>query len=167
MLIGLSLPIMAVFLREPWVRVSYIDFVLHATPVTALTMTLIAFLRQQGWLRPIDSPVFSWEAALFQIIRWPWAVYGSLMGIVMAIRKQNVVFRVTPKGAKPALSMRWTILSPYVAIVLLSFLPALFVKDAGEARGYYFFLILAQIVYVLAMFAIVLIHRHEGAKQNG
>jgi hypothetical protein len=34
-------------------------------------------------------------------------------------------------------------------------------KDAGAADGYYFFLMLSQILYVVTLLSIVLIHRYE------
>ena len=126
-----------------------------------LSLAVVTFLKRQGWLRPVEAPLLSWEAVLFQLVRWPWAVYGSFMGVLVVIRQRNVVFRVTPKGATHPVSLRWGVLFPYIVVVVLSFFPALLVGDAGEASGYYFFLILSQVLYVLALFCIVLIHRHE------
>lgn len=167
MLCGLSLPIIAVFTGQPWVRVSYVDFVLHTLPVTALTIAIFGFLRRHGWSRPQQTPLITWETVLFQVIRWPWALWGSLMGVAIAIHTRDVVFRVTPKGACHPVSMRWKILAPYLWIVVLSFLPTLMVDNAGAATGYFFFLILNQVTYVSALFCIVLIHRHEVASNDG
>lgn len=163
MLFGTALPILAVATGEPWVRVGYVDFLLHSLPVAALTLAVLAFLKQGGWLRPVNAPIFSWELALFQIIRWPWTVYGSLMGIVTVVRQRTTEFRVTPKGAQAPLTLAWGILTPYLLVAVASFLPALLVQDAGEANGYFFFLLISQVVYVTAFFSIVLIHFHEAA----
>lgn len=161
MLCGLTLPLIAIMTHEPWVRVSYLDFLLHSLPVACLSLAIVRFLKRQGWLRPADAPLLCWEAVLFQIVRWPWAVYGSGMGILMAVRRRHVVFRVTPKGGQHPVSLHWGVLLPYMAVVVVSFVPVLLVRDAGAASGYYFFLILSQVFYVLALFSIVLIHRHE------
>jgi cellulose synthase (UDP-forming) len=161
MLVGLTLPLIAILTKEPWVRVNYVEFLLHALPVTCLSLAIVEFLKRHNWLRPIDAPVLCWEAALFQIVRWPWAVYGSLMGVILVVRRCSVVFRVTPKGAAHPVSLNWCVLFPYIAVVVLSFLPALLMKDAGAADGYYFFLVLSQILYVVTLLSIVLIHRYE------
>ena len=166
MLAGLILPVIAVLFNQPWVHVSYVDFVLHSLPLACLSLAIVAFLKGAGLLRPVESPIFGWEAALFQVIRWPWALYGSLMGVVMAVRQQNVVFQVTPKGMTQPTSLPWKVLLPYASILILTFLPALSTGDAGAARGYYFFLILSQVIYILALFSIVLIHRHETAQDS-
>lgn len=161
MLFGTALPVFAVLSGEPWARVSYLEFLFHTIPVVILTLAVLAFLKRHGWLRPADIPLLSWEVALFQLIRWPWVVYGSLMGVVMAVRRRHVVFRVTPKGARHPASLSWRILLPYALVVVLTSLPALLVEDARDAKGYYFFLILSQVVYMTALFSIVLIHFHE------
>jgi cellulose synthase (UDP-forming) len=161
MLCGLTLPVVAIVTKQPWVRVSYTDFLLHSFPVTCLSLAILAFLQRQKLLRPVEAPLCSWEAVLFQLVRWPWAVYGSLMGVVMVVRQRNVEFRVTPKGVSHPESLRWRVLLPYIVVVVLSCIPVLLVGDAGDASGYYFFLILSQILYVLTLFSIVLIHRHE------
>jgi cellulose synthase/poly-beta-1,6-N-acetylglucosamine synthase-like glycosyltransferase len=163
MVFGLTLPLIAVITEEPWVRVSYVDFLFHSVPVACLTLAILSFLKRYSWLRPVDAPILSWEAALFQIIRWPWSVYGSVMGVVMAFRGSHVVFRVTPKGGTHCASLRWSVLLPYISVVVLSFVPEFFVREAGAASGYFFFLILSQVVYVVALFSIILIHRHEAA----
>lgn len=166
MVCGLTLPILAVVTKHPLVQVSYLDFLLHSTPVTLLTLAIPWFLKRQGCLRPCDSPVFTWEMGLFQVIRWPWAAYGSVMGLVMVLRGRNVIFRVTSKGTDHPTSLPWKILTPYVVVLALTFLPTLLVKDAGAAEGYFFFLILSQIVYTLALFLIILIHRYEVTKHK-
>jgi cellulose synthase (UDP-forming) len=166
MLFGLSLPVIAVLSRRPLVSVSYLAFLLHTAPLGCLTLAILAFLKRHGWLRPRNAPIFSWEVALFQVIRWPWAVYGSLTGVITAFRPRQVDFRVTPKGTRHARALQWRILLPYMTVVVVSFLPSLWTADAGAANGYYFFLIVSQLVYVTALLSIVWIHRYEVTKRN-
>lgn len=161
MLVGHLLPIVAVVSRQPMVSVGFLDFLQHSLPVTVSILAIIWFLKDNGWLKPTDSPVFSWEAALFQIMRWPWALYGSVMGVVMAIRQKATVFKVTPKGVLAEPALNWSILYPYIACVVLSALPAIFIKDAGSAAGYNFFLIFNAIIYVVLLYSIIIIHYKE------
>ncbi len=159
--IGLMLPVLAIATGQPWVEVSYIEFVLHTLPLCMLLIAIQSTLKQAGTLRPHNSPLLSWESALFQIVRWPWALYGSLMGVWMVVRKQHVEFRVTPKGAIAPTSLPWKVLAPYVAVLVFTFVPTILVRDAGRATGYYFFVILTQVFYAAALFSLVLVHRHE------
>ena len=164
MLAGLSIPVIAICSREPWVNVSYLDFVLHTLPLAILSLSIVACLKTRGLLRPCDSPLFSWEVGLFQIVRWPWVVYGTTMGVITTLTGKNVEFRVTPKGGENSMSLQWRLLLPYCAIVILTFLPTLFVQDAGMAQGYFFFNIIAQVMYVAALFGIVLVNRYENSR---
>ena len=103
---------------------------------------------------------------MFQVVRWPWVLYGCFLGVWMSLRARQVVFRVTPKGQEQPASLCWKLLVPYVALVLVTYSPMLFVADAGPAKGYYFFLMLSQLIYVFSLFGIVLVHRYESTKQN-
>ena len=160
-LVGLMLPVVAIATGQPWVDVSYLEFVSHTLPLCLLLLAVQNTLKQAGMLRPQKCPILSWESALFLIVRWPWALYGSLMGVWMVVRKQNVVFRVTPKGANFPTSLPWKVLAPYIAVLVFTFVPTMLVNDAGQATGYYFFVILTQVFYVTALFSLVLVHRHE------
>jgi cellulose synthase (UDP-forming) len=108
----------------------------------------------------------SWETALFQIIRWPWDLYGSVMGVATVLRRRSVTFRVTPKGGAKPTSLSCTLLTPYISVMVVTFLPTLLVSDAGAAKGYFFFLIMSQVVYVTALLNIVWIHCHEADKES-
>ncbi len=166
MLMGILLPLLAIIWNQPWVNVKYIDFLLHTLPLLCLSVAIPAFMKHAAILRPATAPLFSWEAALFQILRWPWVVYGSLMGVRMAIYPSTVEFRVTPKGALRQRSLSWKVLAPCIAVLAVTFTPTLLVYDAGAAKGYYFFLIIIQIIYVAALAGMVLVHRHEVSKAS-
>jgi cellulose synthase (UDP-forming) len=163
---GLLLPVLAIMWRESWVNVSYIDFLIHSLPLLLTLLAIQRHLREAGVLRPVDSPLLSWEAALFQIVRWPWSLYGSLMGVWMVLNNKTVIFRVTPKGAQKPTSLSWQILVPYMVILMLTYLPTVLVADAGRASGYYFFLILTQVSYTVALFCLVLVHCYEVARNR-
>ncbi|MCA9159175.1 MAG: glycosyltransferase, partial [Planctomycetales bacterium] len=155
--VGLMLPVLAIVSGEPWVDVSYLDFVFHTLPLCLLLLAIQSLLKRNGVLRPYDSPVLSWETALFQIVRWPWALYGSVMGACTVVRRNVVEFRVTPKGAKTPSSLPWRVLVPYIVVLVLTSAPTMMVTDAGRASGYYFFIILTQVFYIAALCSLVLI----------
>lgn len=166
MLVGLSLPAIAIIFREPWVDVTYLQFLLHALPLSGVLLGTQYFLKRNGLLRPRNSPLFSWEAALFTLVRWPWTLYGTVMGIKSVFLPQDTVFRVTPKGDARPTSLPWRTLLPYILIVLISFAATFPCSSPGEASGYFFFIILTQIFYTLSAISLVTMHYHETTKQN-
>ncbi|MGE0760972.1 MAG: glycosyltransferase family 2 protein [Pirellulaceae bacterium] len=161
MLLGVILPVWAILTRQPWVNVSYAQFLVHTLPLCGLSIAVQAYLKRLQLLRPVAVPLLNWEVGLFQLIRWPWVVIGTLAGVWVAVRNAPLTFRVTPKGECPSACLSWRLLNPYVAIVVATFLPLLLVPHAGAAHGYYFFLIFDQVLYTSALLAIVLIHYHE------
>jgi cellulose synthase (UDP-forming) len=165
-LLGTLLPVIAVILDQAWISVSFIDFLLYSTPVNLATLSVVWFLKRNLFLRPHNSPVMSWEIALFQLFRWPWALFGSFMGVVTVIRKKNTEFKVTPKGGNKDRSLNWKILLPYFIIVLVSAIPDILFRNTGNASGYHFFLLLNVIMNVFLILSIIILHRNETREQS-
>ncbi len=161
MLAAHIIPFYAVVTHVPFVQVSYIDFLLHFLPVTLSVIGLSVYMRQQGWLRPSSSPAFSWETVLFNTVRWPWALYGCVMGFWAVISGEQNSFKVTPKGEKKPPYMASKIIGPYLMLCLLSFLPSVFIRDAKEASGYFFFLLLNLVIYIIAVGSLIIFQLKE------
>jgi len=118
-------------------------------------------MKQNLWLRPSNSPILSWEIILFQILRWPLAFYGSIMGAITVINKKNPEFRVTPKGESQNSLLSWTILFPYIALIVISALPGIFIQQNNNAAGYHFFLLANVITYNILIFCIIILNHYE------
>lgn len=166
MFVGMLLPIFAVITGVPWVSVSFIDFLAHSIPVTLSIIAVVWYLKKLGLLKPHYSPILSWEAVLFQMVRWPWALYGSIMGMVTGLWGKTPAFKITPKGNVVGDVMDWELLYPYMALVLLSFIPVFLLPGHSNAEGYLFFLILNSGIYVFVMFNLIILHRKEAKKAN-
>ncbi len=161
MVVGSFLPLIAVLTGQPWVTLSFTGFLQHSIPLTASILGVVWYLKINGWLRPASSPILSWEAMLFQLMRWPWSLFGTVMGAVAALSGKTTDFKVTPKGeARPA-SVAWSVLMPYIAMVMMAAMPVLLIPDAGKANGYIFFLLLQAVMYVILLISIIFIHYHE------
>jgi len=60
--------------------------------------------------------------------------------------------------------LSWKILYPFIALILISALPSLFIQRDDNAVGYHFFLLLTTIMYiVLVMFILIL--QYNGSKR--
>jgi cellulose synthase (UDP-forming) len=151
-------PVFALAFDLRYADVTYPEFVLHAAP-GVIVLTLIAFrIRRDGFFRPHDAPVLSWEKALFLPLQWPWVFWGCTMAIRDKLTGTFVDFRITPKGAAAARPLPLRVLGVYTILALGATLPVLFSAELANAKG---FLLLALINAVLyAAVVVVIVVRH-------
>ncbi|MCW3038106.1 MAG: glycosyl transferase 2 family protein, partial [Solirubrobacterales bacterium] len=154
-------PIVAIAMRAPFVRVSLTDFYGHFTPAMLTLLLVVLWLRRLEFLRPRTAHAVSWEMALFQLVRWPWALIGCVHAIVGRIMGREFSFKVTPKGREGAVPLPMRILAPYLLLATISASPFLLQLDGGEAAGYRKLALLNVVLYLLAALAIVALHVHE------
>jgi cellulose synthase (UDP-forming) len=161
MLAMVALPAWSLLARTPLMRVSLGTFYLHFMPTVLAGLAGMFWLRRRGLLRPPHGRPLSWEALLFQFVRWPWALLGCLQALVDLVTRREFDFKVTPKGGGGARSLPTVVLLPYLLLAAISLLPALLIRDAGEARGYYFWSLMNGAIYLLVAVAIVILHVRE------
>jgi cellulose synthase (UDP-forming) len=166
MLIAHLMPIVALMDRRPWANVDYIAFVLCSSMVTATTVTILLWLKRQGWLRPSNGRLVCWEIALFQYARWPWVLLGTLSAILDRIRRTSTEFRVTPKGPDLADPLPVRLFSPYALMVVASSCVALLSPDPGNVAGYLYFAIVNSLTYVVVIGMVVVCHVLESSGQR-
>ena len=152
------LPIVALLRQEPFVGVTFPSFILHFLPPHLLLIMLTLIWKRNGWLRPINSRPMSWEAALFLLIRWPWALAGSIAAILDRVRGGFVDFKITPKGQQQELGIPWRILLPYILLASSSLAVLILIRDAGDANGFIIFVAINALSYALIIAIIVLGH---------
>lgn len=161
LLIGTLLPVIAVLMGKPWVTVSYLEFLQHSLPVLFAMLAVFWYLRHMRLLRPNNVPLMSWETVLFQLFRWPWAVYGTIAGIISVIRGKVPGFRITPKGKYGYKALSWKILWPYVILILLSAIPGFITQADNPASGYLFFLIINALMYSILLLSMIIMNIYE------
>lgn len=151
-------PVFALAFDLRYADVTYPDFVLHAAP-TVIVLTLIAYqIRRDGFFRPHDAPVLSWEKALFLPLQWPWVFWGCAMAVRDKLTGTFVDFRITPKGAAAARALPFRVLAVYTALALGATLPVLFSQDLANARGFLLLALLNAILYTAVVVVIVVRH---------
>jgi len=161
MALSVLLPLAAVLTRTPLMRVGLGDFYLHILPGMLVLIMTVLWLRGLDWLRPRTARAVSWEAVLFQLIRWPWVLLGCAHAVVGKIAGRQFAFKVTPKGRSGVLPLPSRVLAPYLLIAVVSALPTLLDFDAGAASGYRMLALLNAGLYLLAAVAIVVLHVRE------
>lgn len=157
------LPIVALALAIPFANITYPQFLLHFIPMSVVLTVMAFWWRRDGWCRPYNAKVISWEGVFFLFARWPWALAGSLAAVRDWITGSFVDFRVTPKGTDEAAPLPLRVLVPYVALALGSVAPVLFLDEVGAASGFYIFAGLNAAIYVTLLAVILIQH----ARENG
>ncbi len=161
MLVGYTLPVIALLTGTPWVNVSYIDFFLHKILWISAALITVAWVKRNGWLRPRNSKIVSWETVLFQLARWPWVLMGSVVAVLGVITRRQFQFRITPKGDNVERELPVRVLAPYFFIVITSGLVAILTSDPGGAAGYYYLAIVNSLMYSVVIIVAVIKHIQE------
>ncbi len=161
MLTMVLLPAWALLAHAPLVRVNVADFYLHFVPVGLVLLLAVVWVRAHRLLRPANAPVISWEAILFQFVRWPWALIGCASAVWGTVTGRENGFKVTPKGAAGERPLPLRVILPYLFLAAVSILPVLLVANPGAARGYYFWALLNGATYLLVSVAVVALHVAE------
>jgi cellulose synthase/poly-beta-1,6-N-acetylglucosamine synthase-like glycosyltransferase len=161
--IGSLLPIIAILSATPWVMVCYTDFLQHSLPCVLSLLGVFWYLRQLNLFRPY-SPLLSWEGVMFQLFRWPWAVYGTVSGLISVVFKKVPEFKVTPKGKAQQQALSWKVLSPYIAIILISAVCGLRMEGHNKAAGYFFFLVVNALMYSVLLLTMIILNIYEQKK---
>nr|WP_208852688.1 glycosyltransferase family 2 protein [Brucella tritici] len=155
------LPIVILAYGDNFVSVTYPAFLMHFLPLSLVTLVLAFWWRSSKTFRPVDGRIFSWEAILFLLARWPWALAGTFAAFRDWLTGSFVDFRVTPKGSSEVDPVPLRVIAPYALISGLSILPVLVVRDAHETRGFFIFAIVNACSYLFLMAMIVIQHTRE------
>ncbi len=155
------LPIAILAYGDNFVSVTYPAFLMHFLPLSLVTLALAFWWRSSKTFRPVDGRIFSWEAMLFLLARWPWALAGTFAAFRDWLTGSFVDFRVTPKGSSEVDPVPLRVIAPYALISGLSILPVLVVRDAHETRGFFIFAIVNACSYLFLLAMIVIQHTRE------
>ena len=168
MLIGLGMltPLIALLRDRPWVNVSYGGFLLHSIVLDIACLAVVSWVSAQGWFRPHNAKVVSWEVVLFQLARWPWVIAGVCSALLAWALRKELSFRVTPKGNSQGRPLPISVLAPYILLAIASALAVIFLNNIQFASGYYFLAIINGSFYVFLCTIIVWAHLRENRSQN-
>jgi len=161
MLLMYLMPIIALVMGRPFADVTLIDFILHVLSAHVIILLLAWRWQANGWLRPVNAKIVSWEALLFLYAKWPWVLAGALFAIRDRYSRSFIDFRVTPKGGITAQHLPLWVLAPYVGLSIMSGLSVIGCADVQNASGFYFFAILNCALYGALLAVIVVRHAIE------
>jgi cellulose synthase (UDP-forming) len=131
-----ALPIAALVFDMRFADVTYPAFLAHSLPTLVTILLFAMLLKRDGFFRPKDARVISWEKALFLLVQWPWVAWGCMMAVRDRLTGGFVDFRITPKGRAAAAPLPYRIIAVYAVLMLGCTVPVL-VLPATEAAGFY------------------------------
>jgi cellulose synthase/poly-beta-1,6-N-acetylglucosamine synthase-like glycosyltransferase len=152
------LPVLGVLVRRSWGNSSLLAFYAHMWAYSLLVLVTAAYVRHLRVFRPRDAKLWSWEAVLFQLARWPWTFGCFLQGMYFGWRSRTRAFKVTPKGTaeESLLGARWL-----VPMFVLGALPAwavVLTPPHDLVLGPALLCIVECATYLVALLAIVVLH---------
>jgi len=155
------LPIAILAYGDNFASVTYPAFLMHFMPQSLVILALAFWWRSSETFRPVDGRIFSWEAMLFLLARWPWVLAGTFAAFRDWLTGSFVDFRVTPKGSSEVDPVPLRVIAPYALISGVSILPVLVVSGADQTRGFFIFAIINACFYLFLMAMIVIQHTRE------
>jgi cellulose synthase (UDP-forming) len=160
-LVGFSLPLLALALDHPWLAMNYPVFLAATLGLALVTCLPVWCLRTWGCLRPVHAPLISWEVVLFTIARAPWVLLGVTQGVLSSFWARPISFKVTPKGADGHRSLPLVTLLPYGLLAALAIGAVVSLHRVYYAQGYYWLALVNGGFYVVAVAVILALHRWE------
>jgi cellulose synthase (UDP-forming) len=154
------IPLIALLTDRNMVGVTYPEFVVRFSGPSAVLVAMAFWWQKNGWTRPTNAKVFSWEGTLFLFARWPWALMGVLAAVLDWIKGTTAEFRVTPKGGQSG-DLPFRVMLPYALLSIVSALPVILFANIAQATGFYFFATINCLVYAALLLVIVFQHRRE------
>lgn len=147
--------------------ISLIDIIIHILPVGIISHGTLLWCRYNGWLRPIDTPIFCPMAIMYKLIRIIWMTWGCMAGIIEILTGRISTITVTPKGNDGSRFMSPTAIMPIaimIIIQLVAFYIPLVISQITHKPIIYVvsvFLILQSILLTISMFIIIGMHYWE------
>ena len=162
-----ALPVLGVLLRHSWGHTSLLLFYTHMWLFSLLVLVMAVYVRHLHVFRPRDAKLWSWEALLFQLVRWPWTFGCFVQGMYFGWRSRTKAFKVTPKGAseESVLTARWLL-----PMFLLGVIPG-WVVSLMPARevviGPALMCIIECFTYLVALLAVMGLHLWQNYRSAG
>jgi cellulose synthase (UDP-forming) len=161
MVLGYAIPVVAIVTGVPWVRVELWEFYLHASLLMGASMVVGAWVRKQGWFRPKNAPLVSWEDSIMQLLKWPWIAMGVAYAVVDSLLKKEFAFKVTPKGAAGAHRLPLVAIAPYLLIAVAEGGAATLAGLSSRPHGYQVLALLYCASFLVATAVAVVQHLRE------
>ena len=120
MLLLFVMPIVALVRGQAWVDIRFPQFIVLFSATYASSLAILIWSLKRRLARPSSIRLFSWEAMLFPLLKWPWILLGLSVAVLDWLRGTDFEFKVTPKqrSTSEKASLRLRFAAPYVLLSL-------------------------------------------------
>ncbi|MEJ5919528.1 glycosyltransferase family 2 protein [Corynebacterium sp. H78] len=160
-LIGTLLAPASVVFDFPWASINFLEFLVFLNLLSLPLVAMVGLLRGAGLLRPVDSKIISWELVLYQIVRWPFLVHGTIAGARQVLTGKKTEFRVTPKAMTGVEPFAFNQLIPLLLVIYVQLIPGIWGLVADRSIGYAGLCLLGAVLYAVAAFSMPILHAAE------
>jgi cellulose synthase/poly-beta-1,6-N-acetylglucosamine synthase-like glycosyltransferase len=160
MLILFVMPIVALMRGQAWVDIRFLTFIALFSGTYISSIAILFWTLNRRLARPWAFSLFSWEAMLFPLVKWPWVLFGFLAAVLDWVTMSEFEFKVTPKQGlrSESLALRLRFAIPYIALSVAAAMPVLIISNPGNASGSYLFSSVNALMYGIC-FTTILIER--------
>ncbi|WP_193200946.1 glycosyltransferase family 2 protein [Nostoc sp. MG11] len=157
---GIFLPALALIWDQPWVRVSYLEFLIRITLLSSTTIFPVMWLKKCGCLRPVNSRIISWQIIIFQIARGLWILAGIYSAFVSCMLGRELQFKITPKeNLRNPLPMKAIL--PYLLLGSTACIITVLIGNVKYAIGYYFLTLFSATSFIGVSAVALFLHHRE------
>lgn len=168
--LGILIPLVALVTNRPWARVGYLDFVIHYELIDLALVILLIWIRSQGWLRPREIPIVSWQSMLLVLGRWPVMLWAVVDAVIATAFHRDFSFGVTFKGNGPGRPLAWRTIMPQYLLVGISLGAVewylLVFHGPPIAEGYILLALINAILYACYIVAVTILHRQDSRRAD-
>lgn len=163
-LISYFLPAFAIKAQSSIVAVESYGFLWHYIPLMSIFILYTVWLREIKQLRPKSSWQVSWETAIFQILQFPWILFGVLAGLWQVITRSNSgKIKITDKNEKIK-NVDFVYFLPHFLIIWINLVAILSSSYVGDAFGYYWFSLSVAVVHIASLISGVILTFKESGR---
>jgi cellulose synthase/poly-beta-1,6-N-acetylglucosamine synthase-like glycosyltransferase len=155
MLVLFVMPIVALIRGQAWVDIKFPIFIAFFSATYILSIAILFWSLNRRLARPCVFSLFSWEAILFPLVKWPWVLFGFLAAVFDRITLSEFEFKVTPKQSSERLASPLPFAMPYLALAAAAVIPVLITTNPGNAAGSYLFCAVNALMYAICFTTIV------------
>ena len=163
--IGYLLPVVAISFNLPIVRINYLAYLYILSTQTLIIIAAAYWLRNQGLYRPANAKILFWEAALYNLARWPWIVWGIMHSISDRFIGKEVIFKITPKSKDRRSSLALQHLTGYLALVVVPAVSVILHGGRREVAGYYYLALITSLMYI-SLIGVLLRRQYVEAQES-
>ncbi|WP_218007769.1 glycosyltransferase family 2 protein [Nocardia vinacea] len=128
---------------------------------------LTGVLRHAGLLRPVDTPVLSWENWLYRMTRWPFIAWGVGAAVWQLLRPSPITIRVTPKEVDGLEPLPSRLIAPHAVLGTLLAVAAFIGEFSGATASYIVLALSGAAIFNAVMLAVCVLHAAETVEAAG